>query len=864
MSPEHQGRCRLPHLVALAVLLTLLWALSVAADASACEANSALGGYRSFLPDCREYELVSPSYKDGAIPEEPPSNQFTISSNGEHALAEDLGGFAGAENDELNGKQYGATYEFTRTPGGWEAEALVPPAALAAHSVFVSESADFSSSLWEMSAQTEPEVEEPSNSGQYTLDLREQGPGSAPDVVEVGPEDGPEAQSHSFDLVGASHDLSTVVFVLSAKKTHWPGDTSHPASPSLYSYTGVGNREPTLVGVSNEGPLVGSKYRNEHAVLISECGTQLGFGSGANANTFNAVSADGSTIYFTALHETCVSPTVNELDARVDGASTVMISEPSLQGREGTGEDECSGVCREDEREEGGGTRSPASFQGASEDGTKVYFTTSQPLVNADKDSTSDLYEADLRDGTLAGITLVSKGTNTGGSEVEDPSPGTGADVMDVVRVSEDGSHVYFVAKGVLRQTSLSEREEGRESAQAGGYNLYDYDSETDQTSLVSVLLPAAEVDALEAAVNAEEEQVVQATKAQCEAEAAEPEPNEEDLEECETELAQEQQALPANVARKSQERAETITGLAGDEPPFETTADGQFLIFESARDLTGAEDTSSVEQLFEYDSATRKLVRTSIGQEGYGGNGNTADPEDVPHIVSPSYAHGAEPTAAAASLSVSTQGAVFFTSRDRLTSTAKEGGENIYEYEPAGVGRCAATVTAGCVGLISAGDETGSAETRHKPRLLGVDQGGQDVFFATLDSLLPQLDIDSQIDWYDARVEGGFAEPLATHGCETDCQGEPPPGPDLPSSGGSATTAGEAPPAQLAPASKLAPAPKPLTRAQKLAKALKTCHRERPRQRKTCEATAKKKYGPRITAKRSRPKKTSSARKRS
>ena len=51
--------------------------------------------------------------------------------------------------------------------------------------------------------------------------------------------------------------------------------------------------------------------------------------------------------------------------------------------------------------------------------------------------------------------------------------------------------------------------------------------------------------------------------------------------------------------------------------------------------------------------------------------------------------------------------------------------------------------------------------------RLLGMDQSGTDIFFETVDQLVPQ-DGDTQVDVYDARIDGGFAMPQPTV-----CEGE-------------------------------------------------------------------------------------------
>ena len=812
-----------------------------AAGAAECHVNSAFGGVRGFLPDCREYELVTPPYKDGSPPEELSNGQSTVSSDGDHVLTADTGGFAGTENDELASKQKGAVYELTRTARGWSAEAISPPAEATARSLFVTESADFARSLWEMGSQASPGEETPFVAGLFRLAIREQVPGGGGRMTEVGPEDVPSAPLRSFIFEGAASDLSTIVFSNVGKKSHFPGDRTR--GQSLYAYTGTRNREPILVGVKNEGPLVGSTERNEHAELVSECGAELGSGS-AGGSTYNAVSSDGSTIFFTALRGTCESPAVNELYARVDADKTVAISEPGMTAQ-GTltaqREEECSGVCRQDELSEEGHGPSPATFQGASQDGKKVFFATEQPLLNVDGDTGNDVYEAELEGGTLARLTMVSRGRTSGGAGVEDATPGEHAEVLGVVRVSGNGEHVYFVARGVLTKAANGDGE----VAQLNGYNLYDYNSATGATSLVAVLVSSGEAAALEEAIAVQAEGRVLEQQAFCEGLAANPESSEEEIEVCDAELEVMRLALPATIAAELAATVKADTEIEpNSERMFETTADGRYLIFESARDLTGGEDTSTVRQLFEYDATTGMVRRASIGQGGYNNNGNTENAEYAPRIVVPNDAHGGEPTSASSSLSVSEAGAVFFTSRDRLTASAVEGHENVYEYKSSGMGACGVEAGGGCLDLISPGDEVTPAEVHSKPRLLGADRTGDNVFFVSGDSLVPR-DTDTQLDWYDARVEGGFEEAFASPGCsEEACQGPLPLAPTMPSLGGSATQAGEPPvaPAFGAPATS-STAAKSRASAVKLAKALKACRKGPRKQRRTCEARARRRF---------------------
>ena len=89
---------------------------------------------------------------------------------------------------------------------------------------------------------------------------------------------------------------------------------------------------------------------------------------------------------------------------------------------------------------------SPAAYAGAAVDGSRVFFTTSQQLVDGDTDATNDLYACDIPAGR-AGAGGVGEPC---ASLTEVSGAATDARVENVVAVSDDGSRVYFVAQGVL------------------------------------------------------------------------------------------------------------------------------------------------------------------------------------------------------------------------------------------------------------------------------------------------------------------------------------------------------------------------------------------------------------------------------
>jgi hypothetical protein len=161
------------------------------------------------------------------------------------------------------------------------------------------------------------------------------------------------------------------------------------------------------------------------------------------------MSEDGSVVFFTAAgmdSNACggTEPAVNELFARIDEDRTVAISEPSAA--------DCPS-CDES-------APADAVFQGASADGSVAFFTTTQPLLG--HDTSVNLYEYDFD--PPAGEPKVVRVSGGDGS-VSEPT----AEVQSVANVSQDGSHVYFVAKGVLSTAANS----AGEHAQAGAENFY-------------------------------------------------------------------------------------------------------------------------------------------------------------------------------------------------------------------------------------------------------------------------------------------------------------------------------------------------------------------------------------------------------
>jgi hypothetical protein len=731
------------------VLMVALAGGAVRAYASGCS-NEVLRAESSStqLPECRAYELVSPVAKNGWPVQ-------TVSADSSHVLISTLGSFAG-------GNQRGVInlFDVERTFDGWMTSPFVVPTSLVNTAFFnlLAASADLSTGLFTYRLASGLSTDERNF---YVQQL----PGGSP--VEVGPAFS-EAALKSGPVVGNGREVSRpasmsnghVLFAIGGRSQLvpgvndlWPGDSTAAAGNqlgfgSLYEYAGTENKAPPkLVGVRNSGPL----KSNEEAQLISQCGTSLGFPRRGVFNlpnfpvgeTYNAIPGSGSfsRVFFTAAAansgpsgNACNAsgegsgPPVDELYVRVDASETVALSEPSLSipGRL------CSETCREDEKLENGHVRSAGFFQGASEDGSKVFFLTDQPLVDGDKDGARDLYMAEIGDVQgHQGVTRLIQVSH-------DPNSGEAAEVQGVARVSsKDGSHVYFVARGVLTTKANSVGN----AAQPGADNLYVYDTETGHLAFIGDLCSGAETSG-----------AIAESK-------------------CPANLNSE---LPGNNSLNDLE-----VWRQEDRRPFDVTPDGRFAVFTSYADLTPG-DTSTVQQVFEYNAETEQLVRVSVGENGFNKDGNTTTTANGAGIAAPSYDESQNP--APQLTSVSDDGStVVFQSSDALTSQAVEGYPNVYEYR------------GGQVYLISDGQDRalgfGGTTTTS---LVGMDGSGRDIFFTSADRLVP-LDGDTQEDVYDARVEGGFPPPATRPMCEGDgCQGTIIPSPSFPMGGSASQLSGE------------------------------------------------------------------------
>ena len=507
-----------------------------------------------------------------------------------------------------------------------------------------------------------------------------------------------------------------------------------------------------------------------------------------NQATRGAISSDGARISWEGKGALYERDTVLEKSVQLDAAKA-----PAGEGAQ---------EAKEREKGSGGGR-----FQIQSADGRRVIFKDDHPLtadsgaVFGGGERKSDLYECQI---TVEEGMPACALTDLTPKHGEEPAEVQGG----ILGASADASTVYFVAKGVLSEEAGAD---GRDKAAPGQFNLYVRSGGV--TRFITTL-----------------------------------------------------------SAEDGHDWVELLRSQ-----PTRVSPDGRFLELMSQAPLTGydnrdRESNQPTAEVYTYDRDSNRLSCAScdpsgvrpLGVEyqklepGSGGLvGGGRETWEVKSLVAANVPGWTQIRSAGPVESryqpnyLNNQGRLFFNTVNPLVAQDSNATQDVYEYEPPGVGDCtetSATYSArsgGCVSLISSGSSD------QESAFMDASESGNDVFFLT-SARLSKLDVDSQLDIYDAHV-CSTTEPCITFPdvqsppCtnESSCKPSPTPQPSIFGAPASATFNG---PGNLTPTPP--PPPKHRTaaqiRAEKLKKALKACRtKHNKHKRQACEKQARKRYGP-------------------
>jgi hypothetical protein len=469
-------------------------------------------------------------------------------------------------------------------------------------------------------------------------------------------------------------------------------------------------------------------------------------------------------------------------------------------------------------KSECGGEHLAPQFQAASRDGSKVFFTDTQRLTR-DSGALSekpDLYECE--------IVEVGGELRCRLSDLTPPTFGEAADVRGtVLGASEDGTWLYFVANGVLGEGAKHGAVPGNCNGIAGQNGeeectLYAWHDGT--TMPITVLSGADSSD------------WVEATAGQLEQLAARASPD------------------GGWLAFMSSRSLTGYDNVDANSPASEPHHDQEVFLYHAQ--VSGA---GKLEQGRLVCASCNPTGARPVGVEYEKLNGGLAGGDgiwrpktwiaaNVPGWT-PYQSSGESSGALYQSRYLSDEGRLFFNSSDALVPQDINHNEDVYEYEPAGVGGCSPTSPTlsersnGCVALISSGRAAGESA------FLDASENGEDVFFLTGERLVPR-DVDTALDVYDAHVCSAavpcFSSTATPPACTTAdiCRSAPTPQPQIFGPPASATFSGQG---NITP---LAPKRVTSTRAQLLAKALGSCRRKYSKSRKrraACERQARKRY---------------------
>jgi hypothetical protein len=412
----------------------LMLATPGVAVAGECANEALRTGPSAQLPDCRAYELVTPTDQNGQELGGGGVRPFLtnpvfdlISTNGRGLLYGSNAPIPGSPNSNSD------VLLALRGTDAWTSMTLAPVTSLfstpdATPSVeAVGASPDISRVLLKTTGSLDPTDQHPTGTELYLRNpdgsyewishgtLGQAGAGAALFSTESG--------LVEQTSLGTSEELNHIVF-------SWFTPLLPEAEGISAGRTGLYDRSAgttTLVDLKSDGS------------LINSCGASLGGTGAVTVNgdfggSLNAVSNDGSRVFFESSSytgEPCeergqfVAP---QLYLRESGRSTTEVSQSQKTNGTGAGGADPNGP-------------GVPVFLDATPDGQSVVFADNQELTNSantgENDESDDLYEYNVTTGSLIDLSATS-------SDV------SGAQVRGLVGMSTDGQIVYFIADGEL------------------------------------------------------------------------------------------------------------------------------------------------------------------------------------------------------------------------------------------------------------------------------------------------------------------------------------------------------------------------------------------------------------------------------
>jgi DNA-binding beta-propeller fold protein YncE len=369
-------------------------------------------------------------------------------------------------------------------------------------------------------------------------------------------------------------------------------------------------------------------------------------------------------------------------------------------------------------------------FQGASADGTIVFFTDTQRLTADASPEGQDLYRCEIPAGD------ASAGCSGHLTNISAPMDGTESSQVRslVAGLGDDGSYIYFIAGAVLDEAPNDEGE----SATPEAPNLYSWH----QGQGVRFVATLSEDDESDWGQNQFEETRKLST------------------------------AVSPNGRYLAFMSQRSLTG----------------------RDNLDKASHEPVQEVFRYDAALEELICASCSPTGGAPDATSdladglVDPmgqwrgRTVAAVLPEPTILGRFEPSVYQPRAILDNGRTYFNAFDSLVAADSNSNWDVYQYEPSGVGDCspaaAGSMTSrsggGCVSLISSGS------SEEEAAFLDASASGDDVFFLT-SAQLSAIDVDAERDVYDARVGGTVAvsRPVTECGGET-CQQPPSPPPNV------------------------------------------------------------------------------------